>query len=109
MGSIVLNLEKLSSLFCQVEAVVSSFSNGTVWDDSNDEVILIPAHLICGRWLESIPTKETKWLSELQWCSPAEEVGFHKESAITILEQMEKRICVPTPREIQLEHTEQEN
>ena len=69
VGNDVLSFEELTSLIGQVEDTLDLRPLGVISDGLKGGEVLTPAHLFCGRKLETFPTVETPKKSDVSNCT----------------------------------------
>ena len=70
MGNSVLTFEELTTLFCQIEAVLNSRPISVMSDDPNEVEPLTPAHLSIGHRLDVLPSFLLDQTHDVDNCSP---------------------------------------
>ena len=71
MGNSVLTFEELTTLFCQIEAVLNSRPISVMSDDPNEVEPLTPAHLSIGHRLDVLPSFLLDQTHDVDNCSPS--------------------------------------
>ena len=70
-GNHVLSFEELTTLCCQVRKILNSCPIGVISVNLKDGELLIPAQLICGTKLKSLPTIKTPKKAGITGCTAA--------------------------------------
>ena len=89
MGNSVLAFEELTTIFCQIEAVLISRPISVMSDDPNDVELLTPAHLSIRHGLDVLPSFLLDQAHDVDNCSPSKSYSEHY---VAFLEHMDQRI-----------------